>query len=56
MVEDVTSFGKAVIRELLLLVCVLLRDGLTVLSMWPESMSAIDFEQYRRVSRALLVC
>ena len=27
-------FGNAVIRELLVLVCLLLRDGLTVLSMW----------------------
>ena len=32
-------FCKAVIRELLVLVCLLLRDGLTVLSMWSESMS-----------------
>ena len=32
-------FGKGVIRELLVLVCLLLRDGLTVLSMWSESMS-----------------
>ena len=39
MVEDTRSFGKAVIRELLVLVCLLLRDGLTVLSMWSESMS-----------------
>ena len=39
MVEDTSSFGKAVIRELLVLVCLLLRDGLTVLSMWSESMS-----------------
>ena len=38
MVEDTSSFGKAVIRELLVLVCLLLRDGLTVLSMWSESM------------------
>ena len=30
MVEDTSSFGKAVIRELLLLVCLLLRDGLTL--------------------------
>ena len=29
MVEDTSSFGKAVIRELLVLVCLLLRDGLT---------------------------
>ena len=28
------SFGNAVIRELLVLVCLLLRDGLTVLPMW----------------------
>ena len=34
MVEDTSSFGKAVIRELLVLECLLLRDGLTVLSMW----------------------
>ena len=33
MVEDTSSFGKAVIRELLLLVCLLLRDVLTLLSM-----------------------
>ena len=33
MVEDTSSFGKAVIRELLVLVCLLLRDGLTGLSM-----------------------
>ena len=39
MVEDTSSFGKAVIRELLVLVCLLLRDRLTVLSMWSESMS-----------------
>ena len=39
MVEDTSSFGKAVIRELLVLVCLLLRDGLTVLPMWSESMS-----------------
>ena len=39
MVEDTSSFVKAVIRELLVLVCLLLRDGLTVLSMWSESMS-----------------
>ena len=39
MVEDTSSFGKAVIKELLVLVCLLLRDGLTVLSMWSESMS-----------------
>ena len=38
MVEDTSSFGKAVIRELPVLVCLLLRDGLTVLSMWSESM------------------
>ena len=37
--KDIHSFGKAVIRELLVMVCVLLRDGLTVLSMWSESMS-----------------
>ena len=41
MVEDTSSFGKAVIRELLVLVCLLLRDGLTVLSMWSESMSGL---------------
>ena len=39
MVEDKSYFGKAVIRELLVLVYLLLRDGLTVLSMWSESMS-----------------
>ena len=33
MVEDPSSFGKAGIRELLVLVCLLLRDVLTVLSM-----------------------
>ena len=33
MVEDTSSFDKAVIRELLVLVCLLRRDGLTVLSM-----------------------
>ena len=38
MVEDTSSFGKAVMRELLVLVFLLLRDGLTVLSMWSESM------------------
>ena len=39
LIEDTSSFDKAVIRELLVLVCLLLRDGLTVLSMWSESMS-----------------
>ena len=39
MVEDKSSFGKAVIRELLVLVCLLLRYGLVMLSMWSESMS-----------------
>ena len=39
MVEDTSFFGKAVIRELPVLVCLLLRDGLPVLSMWSESMS-----------------
>ena len=39
MVEDKSSFGKAVIRELLVLACLLLRYGLTVLSMWSELMS-----------------
>ena len=39
IVEDTSSFGMAVIRELLVLVCLLLRGGLTVLSMWSESMS-----------------
>ena len=39
VVEDTNDFGKAVLRELLVLVCLLLRDGLTVLSMWSESMS-----------------
>ena len=39
LIKDKSSFGKAVIRELLALVCLLLRDGLTVLSMWSESMS-----------------
>ena len=39
MVEDTSSFGKAVIRELLVLLCLLLRDGLTVFSMWSELMS-----------------
>ena len=34
-------FGKAVIRELLVLVCLLLRDGLTVLSMWLSSYRVI---------------
>ena len=36
MVEDTSYFGKAVIRELLVLMCLLVRDGLTVLSMWSE--------------------
>ena len=40
MVEDTSSFVNAVIRELLVLLCLLLKDGLTVLSMWSESMSA----------------
>ena len=31
-VKDTSSFDKAVIRGLLVLVCLLLRDGLTVLS------------------------
>ena len=39
LVEDTSSFDKAVIRELMVLVCLLLRDGLTMLSMWSESMS-----------------
>ena len=39
LVEDTSSFGKAVIRDLLVLVCLLLRDRLTVLSMWSEAMS-----------------
>ena len=39
MVEYTSYFDKAVIRELLVLVCLLLRDGWTVLSMWSESMS-----------------
>ena len=39
LVEDTSSFGKAVIRGLLVLVCLLLRHELTVLSMWSESMS-----------------
>ena len=39
LVENISSFDKAVIRGLLVLVCLLLRDGLTVLSMWSESMS-----------------
>ena len=30
MVEDTSSFGKAVIRTLLVLVCLLLRDGSTM--------------------------
>ena len=34
LVEDTRYFGNAVIRELLVLVCLLLRDGLTVLWMW----------------------
>ena len=38
MVENTSSFGKAVIRQLLVLVSLLLRDGLTVLSTWSESM------------------
>ena len=41
MVEDSSSFGKAVIMELLVLVCLLLRDGLTVLSMWSMSGSCM---------------
>ena len=36
MVDDTSSFGKAVIKELLVLVCLLLRDRLTVESMWSE--------------------
>ena len=39
LVEDTSCFGRAVIRRLLVLVCLLVRDGLTVLSMWSESMS-----------------
>ena len=39
MVEDTSSFNKAIIQELLVLVCLLLKDGLTVFSMWSESMS-----------------
>ena len=39
LVEDPSSFSKAVIGELLVLVCLMLRDGFTVLSMWSESMS-----------------
>ena len=39
MVDDTSSFGKAVIRELLVLVCLLLRDRLSVLSMWSESIA-----------------
>ena len=31
---DTRSFGRAAIRELLVLVCLLLVDGLTVVSMW----------------------
>ena len=34
LVKDTSSFNRAIIRELLLLVCLLLRVGLTVLSMW----------------------
>ena len=30
LVEDTSSFGKVVKRELLVLVCLFLRDGLTV--------------------------
>ena len=33
LVEDTSSFGKTEIRGLLVLVCLLLRDGLRVLSM-----------------------
>ena len=36
MVEDTSSFGKTIIKELLVLVCVLLRDGLIVLSTWSD--------------------
>ena len=39
LVEDTRSFSSDVIRGLLVLVCFLLKDGLTVLSMWSESMS-----------------
>ena len=39
LVEDTSSFGKAVIKGLLVLVCLLLKDGLTV-SKWSESMCA----------------
>ena len=34
LVEDTSSFSKDVIRGLLVMVCSLLRYGLTVLSMW----------------------
>ena len=39
MQNEVGNVSDAVVRELRLLVCLLLRDGLTVLSMWSESMS-----------------
>ena len=39
LVEYTSSYGRAVITGLLVLMCLLLRDGLTVLSMCSESMS-----------------
>ena len=39
LIEDTSYFGKVVIRELLVLVCLLLSVGLTVLSRWSELMS-----------------
>ena len=37
LMVDTSSFGKALIREQLVLVYLLLRDGLTVLSMGSDS-------------------
>ena len=39
LVEHTSSLDKAVISGQLVLVCLLMRDGLTVLSMWSESMT-----------------
>ena len=63
MVEDTSSFGKAVIRELLVLVCLLLRDGLTVLSSTKRiqpayqsgyNRSMIDYLMVRKTDRCLV--
>ena len=44
LVENTRSSGKAVIKGLLVLVYLLLRDGLTVLSMWSGSMADDVYE------------